>query len=155
MKSKFAELLRQEVTKRIIATLLALLAILASAAWMQAKTAIFSILFSSLSKEFFATLSLLESLLLLISFVLYLLTRDPWRNYDFDDKTGVWYHRKTGLRICPSCKTKGIKSPMRDNESSWICLVKECRTSIGKPDHPTPPRPRLIRRESRWPIWPL
>lgn len=77
---------------------------------------------------YFAKLSPLEllqagTLLLLTATTLfaYILLQRPW--LEWDEPTGTWVSRFTGVRYCTSCRTKKIMVPLKTENAGWRCMV--------------------------------
>ncbi len=45
----------------------------------------------------------------------------------------VWQEKKTGNYVCPSCKSNGKRSYLKEYEDRWVCLTKDCRCPYFKP----------------------
>ena len=41
----------------------------------------------------------------------------------FHEPTGTWIDRKTNLRYCAKCKSKKLRSPLRNGDRGWSCPV--------------------------------
>jgi hypothetical protein len=46
---------------------------------------------------------------------------------------GLWQDKKTGNYICPSCKSKNIRSPLMETDRGWVCSIKDCKLKRYKP----------------------
>lgn len=47
-------------------------------------------------------------------------------DYDFDEKTGLYTHKKIKIKYCTSCLLKNILSPVAVLSNGWRCQYKEC-----------------------------
>lgn len=56
----------------------------------------------------------------------------------FEPKLGVYRDLKSGFYYCPSCYAKKLRSPMREQDSGWRCVVKECKSFFANPDYKNP-----------------
>src|SRR2546426_10531652 len=65
----------------------------------------------------------------------------------FDPHLGIYQDRKSGLYFCPSCYSKKLRAPLREEKNGWRCLVKECRGLYRDPDYTDPSTPQ---RQSSW-----
>jgi hypothetical protein len=72
----------------------------------------------------------------------------------FDSRLGIYRDRKSELHFCPSCHTKKIRSPLKEQVNGWRCSVKECMLFFPNPDHKSPPPAPPIRavRQSAWAV---
>jgi hypothetical protein len=89
-----------------------------------------------------------ESLLVLIVILLFLLMVSSvalfffWRKsktsidlfvYARDPLIGISQHKATGEYFCTSCLINRILSPVREDETGWICLRKGCEQKYLNP----------------------
>lgn len=65
----------------------------------------------------------------------------------FEPRLGIYRDRKRGLYFCPSCYSKKLRTPLREEKNGWRCLVKECHGFYRNPDYTEPPTPK---RQSSW-----
>ncbi|MBC8199257.1 MAG: hypothetical protein ISS67_05505 [Desulfobacterales bacterium] len=47
-------------------------------------------------------------------------------DYDFNEETGLYTHKKTKIKYCTSCLLKNISSPVAVLSNGWRCQYKEC-----------------------------
>lgn len=69
----------------------------------------------------------------------------------FDPHLGIYRDRKSGIYYCPSCHSKKIRSPLREEEEGWRCVVKDCLLFFENPDikaQPQAPPQRTVRKSS-------
>lgn len=52
--------------------------------------------------------------------------KNPFDDFDYDVNTGILTNKKDGLRYCLSCQQKGLKSPLKREDTGWRCLNKDC-----------------------------
>lgn len=58
---------------------------------------------------------------------------------------GIYQHKRTGIYFCTSCKVNGKKSPLKEYESGWRCLNKDCKNIYYKPGkEPGPQKIKVI-----------
>jgi hypothetical protein len=61
------------------------------------------------------------------------------RQYRFDKRLGVYFHKKTNEPFCPSCLiSKNIESPLQETISGWQCGIKDCDKYYINPDYKEP-----------------
>ena len=69
------------------------------------------------------------------------------KNYIFNEKTGIYTHKKTGQLFCGTCMVEGIESPLITLKYGWFCQRKGCSRSYSDPDNPKPkPQREVISR---------
>lgn len=69
----------------------------------------------------------------------------------FDTRLGIYRDRKTGVYYCSSCYSAKVRAPLKEFESGWRCVVKDCLMWFENPDYkapPSPPAPTESRRRS-------
>jgi ribosomal protein L37AE/L43A len=59
----------------------------------------------------------------------------------FEPRLGIYRDRKSGLYFCPSCHSKKLRAPLREEKAAWRCMVKECDSYYRNPDYKEPPAP--------------
>ena len=106
------------------------------------------------------TALLLGLLLLSISFVtyLYIFKLRPKnkikRNFIYNDKIGIYIHKKTDQRYCGTCMLENIESPLITLEYGWFCQRKGCSRNYSDPKNPRPAPKResdpWLSRNKRW-----
>lgn len=52
----------------------------------------------------------------------------------FDSRLGVYRDKKTGLYFCPSCQSKKLRAPLKENKEGWRCVIKGCQLFFANPD---------------------
>ena len=72
------------------------------------------------------------------------------RNYNFDKRIGIYFHKKTREPFCPSCLASDIESPLKESADSWRCMRKDCSMGYHNPDYNAPPRPPDPPRRPSW-----
>lgn len=62
------------------------------------------------------------AVLLLIATALsaYIIFQHPWLRWD--EPTGTWVHRVTGIRYCGTCRAKKIIVPLKNEITGWRCV---------------------------------
>lgn len=50
----------------------------------------------------------------------------------FIKELSVWREKKTGNYVCPSCKSNGKRSYLKEYEDRLVCLTKDCRRPYFK-----------------------
>ena len=91
----------------------------------------------------------LSIIMLSISYLLlYRSHKNIKRNYTFDKRIGVYFHKKTKEPFCPSCLASDIEAPLRESAAFWQCMRKDCVLKFPNPDYQAPPQPPKPRRRN-------
>jgi ribosomal protein L37AE/L43A len=53
---------------------------------------------------------------------------------EFHVTLGIWSHKRKSVYFCPSCKSKQIESPLREESAGWRCMVRECDMFFENPE---------------------
>ena len=68
------------------------------------------------------TLKLIAFLLLTtLALLAYILLQRPWLRWD--EPTGTWVSRFTGIRYCGTCRAKKIIVPLKNEITGWRCVA--------------------------------
>ena len=80
-------------------------------------------------------------LLITTALIAYLIIQHPWLRWD--EPTGTWVSRFTGIRYCGTCRAKKIIVPLKNEVTGWRCVsCGNFRTDPArKPKDPPPRRP--------------
>jgi len=63
----------------------------------------------------------------------------------FIKEFGIYQEKKTGNYICPSCKANGKKSHLKEYDTGWQCMTKDCyRIYYKAGKEPKTPARRVI-----------
>jgi hypothetical protein len=74
------------------------------------------------------------TLLSLLAWLGFLLWRF-WPRLKFDARWGIYIDKRSGLLYCASCHSKKLRSPLREEENGWRCVIKECGMFYSNPDY--------------------
>lgn len=74
------------------------------------------------------------TLLSLLAWLCFLLWRF-WPRLKFDARWGIYIDKRSGLLYCASCHSKKLRSPLREEENGWRCVIKECGMFYSNPDY--------------------
>lgn len=84
-------------------------------------------------------------LLLTTALLAYVILQRPWLRWD--EPTGTWVSRFTGLRYCGTCRAKKIIVPLKNEITDWRCV--SCGVFRTDPERKSKEAP-VPRRKSSW-----
>jgi hypothetical protein len=134
----------------IVAAILSAIGSLFFFLWNDIWISLLQIAFDKLPKSAIYNSFLLLLVLLLSSllYAFYLRPKNIRAKYNFDKRSGILIHKKTGEYFCLSCFLEnGIESPLKEKKDGWYCLVKSCSQKYPNPDYKKSTfRPRVVIR---------
>jgi len=64
-----------------------------------------------------------------------------WPRLKFEPRWGIYIDKRSGLLYCASCHSKKLRSPLREEENGWRCVLKECGMFYSNRDNVSKPLP--------------
>lgn len=95
----------------------------------------------------------LLALLFLVALSFGILLLFTWPHLKFDSRIGIYRDRKTGLFYCPSCRSKKLRSPLKQEEKGWRCVVRDCMMFYSNPSYVDPKKSKTVSPTSRGKSW--
>jgi hypothetical protein len=136
--AKLKELLQEKGLELILLGLAGALGALLTVVWKEISVPLIQKFLPSISTTAWASIASILFLMLSMTWIYILLSRKKTRNYRFDKRLGIWFHKKTKEPYCPSCLMSNLESPLKVSEDGWRCRKKDCLQFYSNPDHKKP-----------------
>jgi len=146
---KIKDTISKKLPEYLLAALIGTLSYLLAIVWKEIFLPVAQKLLPELSKTGLLAIILIQLLVLLLAFVYLIFSRGKRRQYRFDKRLGIYFHKKTNDPFCTSCLAADIESPLKETKSGWHCQRKECDKWYSNPDYKEPPKPER-HRGSTW-----
>ena len=138
MTDNTKETISKKLPEYLLAALIGALTYLFAIVWKEILLPLAQVLMPELSKTGLLAIILIQLLVLLIALAYLFFSRNKKRQYRFDKRLGIYFHKKTSDPFCTSCLATDIESPMKELPNGWYCKRKGCEQYYGNPNYKKP-----------------